>query len=113
MTTQVKKEYTQEELNAIMRQYGLAPKKKTGPQKPVITVNKKKGLYFKHPDFKAWSDAKQKEYTEGFNMSMATAKALFNNEEFLAQLRDFVNNDELQAKVYAEKLAKIAAKAEA
>ena len=111
MTEQVKKEYTQEELNSIMQQYGLAPKRKAGaPQKQVITVNKNKGLYFKHPEFKAWSDNKQKEYIAGINMDMNVAKALFNNVELLAEIKEFVNNDALQAKVHAEKLAKALAK---
>ena len=84
--------------------YTVAKKREV---KRTITVNKNGGLFFKDPNFKAWSHKKQKEYVAGINMDMSIARELFNNEELLQEIRDFVNqSDERLEALLAEKLAK-------
>ena len=105
--TQVQLTEKEQAIRAILAQYPeLGIKKAAAPAKQVITVNKNKGLFFKHPDFQLWSKDKNKFYTAGINMDMKIAKELFNNVELLKELRDFVNDDEKQARIFTEKSEK-------
>ena len=99
-------------IQQIMSAAGLTIQKKR-EVKRTISVNKNGGLYFKDPAFKAWSTAKNKEYIAGINMDMKVAKALFNDVELLAQLKDFVNQSEEELEEILEAKAEKRAEAEA
>lgn len=95
-----------EACKAILAQAGLEVRKQR-EVKRVITVNKNGGLYVKDPTFKAWSDKKNKEYVAGLNMDMKVARELFNNEELLQEIRNFINQDDTTLETLRqEKLAK-------
>jgi len=84
-----------EACKVILANAGLQVTKKR-EVKRVITVNKNGGLFFKDPEFKAWSAKKSKEYIAGINMDMKIARQLFNNPELLEEIREFINQDDAE-----------------
>lgn len=63
-----------------------------GNQQRIIKQTDKGGFYVRDPKLKAWSEKKGKVYVAGVNMPMSVAKALFTDDELLADIREFVES---------------------
>lgn len=59
--------------------------------KCTVKLNSSGGVYISHPDFQEYSEKHGKNYQAGLNIGYTTARALFNNPELLAMIKDTVN----------------------
>ena len=66
-----------------------------------IKRNKSGGLYVRHPNFIEYSEDKNKEYINGVNIPMNTAKQLFSNKTLLNAIQEFVQTEEKKVTVKA------------
>lgn len=70
----------------LISQLSQPPKGK----KRIVKLNTSGGLFVTDPTFKAWSARLSKQYTAGVNLDINVARALFNNDELLKEIRQFL-----------------------